>query len=317
VRQTEYAKEWAEVHIVVFSPVDFDEDAISGNCWVYPTKSRFKFLRPLDAIRLAKFITKRRGITNITCQDPSFTALVGLSVRKEFGTELELQVHGDIGSPFFAGTPLGRIRKSLALTFLPKADHVRVVSARIKKYLVEHLGLSEEKIEVRPVPVDLEAVKNIPVTIDLKKTYPQFDKIVLMAGRLEAEKNIALAIRAWKEVVGNCRAGLVIVGRGSLRRDLEKLVAELDLTGSVVFEDWANKETLVSYYKTADLFLVTSLYEGYGLTLVEAHAAGCKIVSTDVGVAPEVADKIVGSASFQVTPRELALAIVESLTAKR
>ena len=109
-----------------------------------------------------------------------------------------------------------------------------------------------------------------------------------MASRLEVEKNIDLAIKAFKEVVQKIpKAGLIIVGKGSEQGRLEALCLRLSLKQSVVFEPWADKQTLASYYKTADLFLNTSLFEGYGMTFVEAKAAGCKIVSTDVGIAPE------------------------------
>ena len=51
-------------------------------------------------------------------------------------------------------------------------------------------------------------------------------------------------------------------------------------------EGW--RSDVVSYYKTADVFFQTSLYEGYGLSAVEANVAGCPVVSTDVGVASEL-----------------------------
>ena len=54
----------------------------------------------------------------------------------------------------------------------------------------------------------------------------------------------------------------------------------------MVFEGW--QENLISYYKTANLFLLSSNYEGYGMTLLEAAAAGCPIISTDVGIAGEL-----------------------------
>ena len=69
---------------------------------------------------------------------------------------------------------------------------------------------------------------------------------------------------------------------------------------NVIFEKWIDRETLFSYYKTVDLFLVTSLYEGYGMTLVEAQAAGCPIISTDVGVAREVGARIIDHDSLSV-----------------
>ena len=116
-----------------------------------------------------------------------------------------------------------------------------------------------------------------------------------MASRLEPEKNIDLAIRAWTHVIQKSPdTGLIIVGRGSLTHHLHMLVNRLGLQSKVIFEPWIDMPTLISYYKTADIFLNTSFYEGYGLTLVEAHAAGCRIISTDVGVAREVGATIVG-----------------------
>ena len=58
------------------------------------------------------------------------------------------------------------------------------------------------------------------------------------------------------------------------------------LTANIVFEGWQNDS--LSYYKTADLFLNTSNYEGYGLTFLEAAVSGCPIVTTDVGIASEL-----------------------------
>jgi glycosyltransferase involved in cell wall biosynthesis len=63
-------------------------------------------------------------------------------------------------------------------------------------------------------------------------------------------------------------------------------VIDLGLEESVVFESW--QKDLASYYKTADVFVLTSYYEGFGLTLAEAVACGCPIVSTDVGIARDL-----------------------------
>jgi glycosyltransferase involved in cell wall biosynthesis len=205
------------------------------------------------------------------------------------------------------------------LSYLPKADSIRVVSNRIKNYLVEKLVIAAEKISVRPIFVDVERIKNAPILDggDLHKKYPRFEKIILMASRLEREKNIPLALHAfalvlqaiehttqqgrhWARLLGVPKAGLVIVGSGSQEAKLRALAAQLGLGENVIFESWADSATLVSYYKTADLFLNTSLYEGYGMTLVEAHAAGCAMISTDVGVAREVGAKIVGWTAEEV-----------------
>ena len=49
---------------------------------------------------------------------------------------------------------------------------------------------------------------------------------------------------------------------------------------------------IFSYYKTADVFLSTSLYEGYGMSMVEAYTANCSIVSTDAGIAAELTGNV-------------------------
>ena len=79
---------------------------------------------------------------------------------------------------------------------------------------------------------------------------------------------------------------LLIVGSGPEEGSLKCKVESLKLVEQIKFEPWSND--LPSYYKTADLFLLTSFYEGYGMTLVEANACGCPIVATDVGVAQEL-----------------------------
>ncbi len=251
----------------------------------------------------------------VTSQDPFETGLIAWRLARRLGAKLELQIHTDLGSAYFVrhsaapivGQVLNRVRVLLARFLLPKADHIRVVSQRIKTFLIENWKITETKIEVRPIVVDIEKIKNASITVDLHQKYPQFDKIILMASRLTKEKNIGLAIEAMCEVVKQKpKTGLIIVGSGP---ELEKLKAKsYNLEASIIFEPWVNQETLASYYKTCDLFLLTSWYEGYGMTLVEAQASGCKIVSTDVGVAREV-----GAVIVENNFKDIARGIIETL----
>ncbi len=313
LRQIEYAKKYEEVHIIVYTHKkkmpELVETSLGNNIWVYPTRSRSKWLYVFDALKLGRFIVNRREITDVTCQDPFETGLVGTLIKSRHKVNLELQVHVDIGSPYFRRyTPLGKIRQRMAHYTLTKADKVRVVSERIKRYVLRFTD--ENKIEVRPIFVDTEKIKNAPITLDLQKKYPHFREIILMASRLEPEKNIDMAIRSFKIVLEKIpEAGLVIVGKGKEEEKLKKLVKELNMENSVIFEGWIHDPgTMASYYKTCDCFLLTSWYEGYGMTLVEAQAGGAKIVSTDVGVAREVDATIVG-----FTPEEIAEGIIKNL----
>lgn len=308
-RQIEYAKHCDEMHIIVFADKNFKEESIAPNCFVYPTRSKSHFLYPFDAIRLGRFVMKR-GITNITCQDSSFTAMVGVALKKSFNVPLEIQIHTDIGSPYFARSFGNRIRKAMALSYIRKADTIRVVSSRIKTFLTGKLGITENKITVRPIVVETEEIARAAITVDLHKKYPQFSKITLMASRITEEKNISMAIEAWKDIRSHkSDIGLVIVGSGPLLESLESKVAKLGLQEVVKFESWVNRETLFSYYKSADVFLNTSFFEGYGMTLVEAKAAGLKTISTDVGIADEV-----GVTITPYDPRALAEIVLKTLS---
>ncbi len=330
-RQVEYAKEWEEVHIIVFSAksdllrqdyggqevqsekLQVQSDQISDNCWVYSTDSSYKFFYPFDAIKVGRKLIEEKKITEITCQDPSLTAMAGVALKKSFNLPLEIQIHGDIGSPYFARSITNKIRLALAKRYLPEADRIRVVSNRIKNYVEKVLEGSLVRkvapvIEVKPIAVNVTEIKNSPVLVDLHRKYRQFGQIVLMASRLEKEKNIELAIKAWPKVLKDFpQAGLVIVGSGSEELRLKKMVVSAGLAKSVIFENWADKGTLYSYYKTADLFLNTSLFEGYGMTLVEAQSAGCKIISTDVGVAREVGATITDFDAHDLSSKVMAI----------
>jgi glycosyltransferase involved in cell wall biosynthesis len=108
---------------------------------------------------------------------------------------------------------------------------------------------------------------------------------LVTAGRLTAQKNHALLLRAFQRVLDrHPDAALVIIGEGELRPQLEALRDELGLSGRVSLpgfqlDPWP-------YLAQADLFVLSSDYEGFGLVLVEAMHAGLRVVSTDCEAGP-------------------------------
>jgi len=286
-RQLKLLDQYDEIHIVVFSGRSFAASKIGSKVFVYPTYSRSRLSYIINAIKTGYRIIKKEAISKITCQDPFETGVVGYILKLIFKLPLELQIHTDLGSPYFyRQNLLNKIRFWTARFILPSADQVRVVSIRIKDFIKTFV--KEDRIYIRPIAVDKEKIINSPIAFDLHQKYPQFKKVVLMVDRLELEKNVSLGIEVVVKI-NNPDIGLVVVGDGSQKASLEKLARDLD--APVVFEGQVSD--LASYYKTADLFLHTSLFEGYGLVLVEAQVAGLSIVSTDVGVAADVGAKIV------------------------
>ncbi|MDP3764862.1 MAG: glycosyltransferase family 4 protein [bacterium] len=224
----------------------------------------------------------------ITAQDTEHFFLAWL-FSKLFRIPWQMQIHTDILSPYFKEQSLkNKIRVMLAKFLLPRAGCIRVVSERIKKSVINYNKSLSSCVTTLPIFVDVEKFKNTLIKTDLHKKYPGLF-IILMASRITQEKNIGLALEALSLIRANKQIILLVVGDGPEKDSLRLKAYSIELGDNVVFE--INTADIISYYKTCDLFLLTSNYEGYGRTLIEAASAGAKIISSDVGIAPEVLDQ--------------------------
>ena len=289
-RLLEYGELADELHVIVFAKRSsgFRDETISPNIFLYPTNSLGKFFHVPAAI-IRAVILKRQGVTIdvVTTQDPFEAGLVGYFVARIFSARLHIQIHTDFLSPYFARESLlNRARVTIAKFLIPKAGALRVVSERIKDSLFIN-GYKLPSTTILPIFVKVQQNKKITPSENLREKYPQFDFRILVASRFSREKNIQSVINTMRLVVdAHPKTGLIIVGGGPEESQLKKLVAKLGLEENVVFEGW--QSDLFAYYKTADVFVFPSYYEGYGMTVVESLAAGCPVIMTDVGCAGTV-----------------------------
>ena len=240
----------------------------------------------IDKFLMAQGMMWQKKYDIITAQDIEHAFLAWL-LSKLHNVSWQMQIHTDIFSPHFVQhSALNKIRVALAKFLLPRADGIRVVSERIKNSILKTINYKLPTIFVMPVFIDAQKIKNMPIKTNLHKKY--FGRfIILMASRITKEKNIALAIEVMKELSTHPKNPLlVIVGDGQELESLKKIAKGLRLENSVSFLPFT--DDIISYYKTCDLFLLTSNYEGYGMTLIEATLAGAKIIATDVGIASEI-----------------------------
>ncbi len=267
-----YAGVVDELHVVVVSPSgSFSRE---GNLILHPAASRFRILRLFKALLLARRLA---GPELVSSQDPFFLGLVALFSSR--GRPLELQIHTDFLSPAFARLSLAnRLRVFLARRLIPRASSLRVVSERIRRSLARE-GYGAIPVSVLPVFVDRAAFSGAP-----RAPLPgRFGKSVLMVSRLAPEKDFRTALEAIALLARRIPdAGLVIAGDGPERGMIERTIPKLGLSGRVVL---ARPREVAGWYRSADAFLLSSRYEGYGRTLVEAAAARTPIVTTDVGIA--------------------------------
>jgi glycosyltransferase involved in cell wall biosynthesis len=292
-RQIEYGALFDETHIIIFNKRDTNNAndirmiRIANNVFLYPTNSKNRWFYLFDGYKIAKSIIKENKISVITTQDPFETGLLGWILKKKFKIPLLIQVHTELPFRYFAfESILNFFRWFLALFLIPKADRLRVVSSKIKDYVVKKLAYLSEKIDVLPILVDIEKLKQ-EEKFDIKQKYPGFDFYFLTLSRVSKVKNIPLQLKALSKLKQKYpKFLLIIVGDGPERKRLEKLVIKLNLKGNVVFEGW--QTNVISYLKSSDCLLFSSNYEGYGMVIIEALSFGLPVITTKVGVAPEV-----------------------------
>ncbi|MHB8651689.1 MAG: glycosyltransferase [Minisyncoccota bacterium] len=289
-RMAAYGTLAEELHIIVFAKktLGFSLSQIAPNVWVYPTSSRNRWLYVRNAVALGRRIAKERKLDLVTTQDPFEVGLAGLRVAQKAHTALQVQVHTDFLNPqFLHQSLLNRLRVRIARRVLPAASCIRVVSTSVKRSLGGIFPKLTNRIEVLPIFVDIKRIREHVPAFSMKEKFPQFTEHILCVGRLEPEKNLSLALRVFQQItISYPRAGLIIVGEGAMRTRLMDEARDLGIHTQVIFE--GTQADVASYYKTADVFLLTSGYEGYGMVLVEAAAADCPIVTTDVGIARDL-----------------------------
>lgn len=282
-RQIEYAKKMKELHIIVFS---LRKDKLTEkkihNVYIYPTDSSSRIGYIFDAVKIGKKILKKNDFV-ITTQDPFETGLVGYLLKRKFNLPLQLQIHTDFLSSYFKNSLLNYIRVILATFLIPKADGFRVVSSVIADSIQKTFP-NIRNVDMLPIFVDIDKFERTLPTKDIRAEFLHCTHLVLMSSRLTEEKSIDTAFLSLQNIIGLFpHVGLILVGDGPQRKKLEALANSLGLSLNIFFVGW--QDNLISYYKNADIFLLTSEYEGYGMTLVEAGASGCPIVTTEVGLA--------------------------------
>ncbi len=300
-RMAEYGALAQELHIIVFTPKGHKKIELARNVWAYPTDSKTKLHYVFDAIRIGKQVARNweLNIKNsrdkneilVTAQDPFESGLVGWRIARACGARLQIQIHTDLFAPGFSrGNLLNKVRLIITHFLIPKTDCIRAVSERIKRSLIAQFPRRdmEEKTAVLPIYVDTNAIRvNTERATSSNKTYPQFDTRVLVVSRLEREKDIKLVLDAMAGIVStHPKTGLIIVGEGKEEAALRARATRLGIEHNVIFAGWQGD--LAPYYASADIFLQTSQYEGYGMALIEAVASGLPAVSTDVGIASEL-----------------------------
>jgi len=180
--------------------------------------------------------------------------------------------------------------------FARRADRVIVCSHYMRGHVADVFGLDEARVAVIPNgidPTDLQPVADLDA-LRARFAAPT-EKLVLLCGRLVYEKGFQLALDALPGVierVGGVR--FLVAGSGPHEGELKKQAQRLGLSRRGTFMGWLGDDVLHSLYRIADLCVVPSLYEPFGLVALESMASGCPCIVADTGGLREVVPRDVG-----------------------
>jgi glycogen(starch) synthase len=172
-----------------------------------------------------------------------------------------------------------------------RSDHVITCSRYMRSHVASVFGVPRSRITAIQNGIDPSDLE--PVADDLRGLRARYakpdERLVLLVGRLVYEKGFHLALDALAPVIGKL-GGLrfVVAGTGSAEAELKRQAWRLGLSRKGVFLGWVGDDMLHSLYRIADLCIVPSIYEPFGLVALEAMASGCLCVVADTGGLREV-----------------------------
>jgi len=186
------------------------------------------------------------------------------------------------------------------------ADRVIAISEHGKKDIIQNLGIPESKVDVTYLGVETNKFKKIDNEDELnefKKKYCIKKDYILYIGTDFPHKNHKNLILAFKKIIKDKDdIDLVLAGPStSMERRINIEAAIYDIKDRVIFLDYVDDNDIVYLYNSAALFVYPSLYEGFGLPLLEAMACGVPIVASNGTSIPEV----VGDAAVLVDGRNV------------
>jgi glycogen(starch) synthase len=174
---------------------------------------------------------------------------------------------------------------------IDRADAVLVCSDFMRRHVLDVFAPDPARVAVVRNGIDpVVEVADADVAALRRTLAPAGEAVVLLAGRLVYEKGFGVALEAFDRVVraGGPPARMVVAGSGPHEAELRARAAELGLGERVRFLGWTDDATLPALYRAADVCLVPSLYEPFGLVALEAMRGGCALVAAATGGLREV-----------------------------
>ncbi|MGH2953033.1 MAG: glycosyltransferase family 4 protein [Solirubrobacterales bacterium] len=173
-----------------------------------------------------------------------------------------------------------------------RADRVIACSFYMREQIADIFGVDEERVAVIPNGIDPDDMQPHD-SAGLARLRAEFadpdQRLVLLIGRLVYEKGFQLALAAMPRLLDSVPGTrFLVAGSGTHEPELRRQAEELGLMSHGTFLGWIGDDVLHSLYRIADVCVVPSIYEPFGLVALEAMASGCPCIVADTGGLREV-----------------------------
>lgn len=300
-RHIDYAERAGKLTIVVYTPPGTgDPIHYSDPLTVIPTNSASRLTFVPDALRLARQVIASDKPDLITTQDPFAAGLVGWLARNHSDVPVLVQNHCYFidNEAWLAERPLrNRAFNALGKFISVRADVYRTVNEHERDtYLAR--GGAPERVFTYPLGTASDAFTQPPPDDELQRVRDALDiaphhKVMIWAGFPVAFKRVPLLLEVFAQIAAQePDARLLLLGDMSdSSDDIPALIERLGIDDSVIAPGFVPHAELPAYYGIADVYLMTSAYEGIPRVLMEASAAGLPMVAFDrVGVREVIED---------------------------
>ncbi|MGH2992571.1 MAG: glycosyltransferase family 4 protein [Solirubrobacterales bacterium] len=173
-----------------------------------------------------------------------------------------------------------------------RSDRVIACSYYMREQIADIFGVEEERVTVIPNGIDPEELQppDAPALARLRSEFAAPEEhLVLLVGRLVYEKGFQIALEAMPALIERLpKTRFIVAGSGTHEAELRRQVTDLGLGDHGTFVGWIGDDVLHSLYRIADVCVVPSIYEPFGLVPLEAMASGCPCIVADTGGLREV-----------------------------
>jgi glycosyltransferase involved in cell wall biosynthesis len=236
--------------------------------------------------RIIKYFNQKSSVKNINCGDydifhPTYydTYFLDYIVDRPFVVTFHDMIHEKFSNDFEDFKIDNKIIYNNKKILLEKSKKIIAVSETTKQDIIEIFGVEENKIDVVYHGNSLLPTENNSIIIG---------PYILFVGNRGLYKNFSFFITTIFHYLLKNNLKLVCAGGGDFTLNELELISSLGISTNIVYKKLTSDEILANYYKHALFFCFPSLYEGFGIPVLESFACGCPVLLSNAGSLPEI-----------------------------